>query len=422
MRTCPLCIWDGLAAFETIDRVFWLDGFQSVAASLTHPTLDNCRIEGATTLFTEYIALALHNDLLCGQFLVRYPLAANRTHKAVQPLKSVILYVALVEPPAELICVSASVLGRDVVVNAIYATLEHSPDALDAVCAGAASRVLASRMIHGLMTVKESVQIAKNNAVIRVELCSDFDAVMDLLCDGLQSALTYRSKDGAPITFAHPKHGSLSDSAATSAELLVLMLVGFLAADKTLINFHYALELLLYLWSAHGFAETLQNEPRGFLRDSNFFRELQAADALAGSNEQIHRVEPLVERHFAALKYRTCADREIGFSDAIAAVISRLATQSDNALPALAFGACWAIRPQARLKIESRGLLVGKHREKLESADSRTAHELTPKANFRTIRMHVDPLDGNLLTEYGLSAYATTQLDYCTLRDSHDLP
>src|SRR6185437_558572 len=58
------------------------------------------------------------------------------------------------------------------------------------------------------------------------------------------------------------------------------------------------------------FAQTVQDEPRRFLCDANLFRELQATDALPRRHEQIHRIEPLVQRNFAALENGSGADGE----------------------------------------------------------------------------------------------------------------
>ena len=55
----------------------------------------------------------------------------------------------------------------------------------------------------------------------------------------------------------------------------------------------------------------MEHEPCRLLGDADLLRQLQARDALAGGHEQVHRVEPLVQRNVAALEDRACTDREI---------------------------------------------------------------------------------------------------------------
>ena len=46
----------------------------------------------------------------------------------------------------------------------------------------------------------------------------------------------------------------------------------------------------------------MQDEPSRLLRNPDFLRQLQAGNALAGRDQQIHRVNPLVQRDMAALE------------------------------------------------------------------------------------------------------------------------
>src|SRR5579859_5048657 len=90
----------------------------------------------------------------CGKLLVREPLSADRSDETVQPLERVILDVAFVQPPRELVRIASCVLGADVVIDAIHAAFQDCPHAFNAVRAGRAPRILSRRMVHRVMVKK----------------------------------------------------------------------------------------------------------------------------------------------------------------------------------------------------------------------------------------------------------------------------
>jgi hypothetical protein len=203
----------------------------------------------------------------------------------------------------------------------------------------------------------------------------------------LHGALIHRGKDGATVTFPHSKHGSFADSTTSSFQLFVLMLVPFLAADKTLIKFHDALQFGDNFGSAASLAQPMQDKPRGFLGDTYLFGELKAADALPRCYEQVHRIEPFMQWDFAALEDRAGANGEVEIAASVAAVEANPLAGSDT-LPAFAVRAANAVRPQARLQIEPRCILIGKRLKELEGADCGTGH-LCRLAAIVSIQLHL---------------------------------
>ena len=161
----------------------------------------------------------------------------------------------------------------------------------------------------------------------------------------------------------------LADRATTGVELLALVLVGFLAADIHLVDFDDAAQDAGVI--AASFAEPLEHEPRGFLRDPNLLRQLHRRDALAGRDEQIHGVEPLVQRDMAALEDGRGANGEVRLAG-IAAVEAALAR--GDPLGLVAGRADGAVRPPLTLHVDPRGFRVGEHLEKLERGDRGLAH------------------------------------------------
>jgi hypothetical protein len=309
----------------------------------------------------------------CGQPFVSQALSADRSNHAIQPFGCVILYVALIQPPCKLIGVAANMLGADVMEGSVHSTLEHSPNAFNAVSGSDSPRVFASGVVDGFMLEKQPVKIRENNAVIRVKLSPNFDVVMNVGCDGLHSAFIHRGKHGASVTFTHTKHGSFADSTTASFQLFVLMLVPFLATDETLIKFNYALQLCELRASA-SLTYPMKNKPRGLLRNTDFLRQLQRTDALTGSYQQVHGIKPLVKRDMGTLKDRSGSDGEVDLTG-IAAIEAALS--GSDSLASLASRTDSAIGPKSRFQIDPCGFRIGKHLEQLERANCGLTHSFS---------------------------------------------
>src|SRR5208282_1230386 len=309
----------------------------------------------------------------CGQPRIGQPLATDRFDHRIQPLKAVPFDVAFVQPKGELVQIAAKMLAAHAVVNAVVAAFQDCPDALNRVRVGRASRILASRVIDRIVTVEQPVQPGEHQVLISIELRPEFDVVMDALRCLLQTALWHRGRESsACAALPHSQNGSLAHGAAPSLELLVLVLVALLAADEALVQFHDALELRQFRPTA-SLSEPVEHKPCRLLSDANLLRQLQARDTLPCGYEQVHRVEPFVQRNVAPLEDRACADREIEGAG-IAAIKANLGLLA-NALMALALRAERAVRPEPRFQVQSRRLRRRKHLEKLKDADCAFAHK-----------------------------------------------
>ena len=170
-----------------------------------------------------------------------------------------------------------------------------------------------------------------------------------------------------------PRTAVLPTVPPPSLELLGLVLVLFDAADIRLVNLNDALELLKI--RAAGLAEAMQNKPRRLLRDADFLRELHGRNALARRHKEIHRVNPLMERHMAALENRPGPNRKILFAG-VAAIIAALAR--GDAFARTTDRAARAVRPKPALKIDPSGLLIWEHREQFEGGNRALGHRRTP--------------------------------------------
>src|ERR1035441_11069857 len=88
-------------------------------------------------------------------------LSDHSNYERVQPLQGVTAYVADVQAECELVHIAMQVLLGNLVVDAVHAALEHSPDGFNAVRADSVLGVDTSREIDGdgpkEQTVKDDV-------------------------------------------------------------------------------------------------------------------------------------------------------------------------------------------------------------------------------------------------------------------------
>ncbi len=122
-------------------------------------------------------------------------------------------------------------------------------------------------------------------------------------------------------------------------------------------------------------AQAVENELCGLLCDANLFPKLHAGDAFPSGDEQVHGIEPLVERHFTALENGSRADGEIEIAASVAAVEANPLASRDS-LAALAVRTDNAVRPEARFQVQSRCFLIREGLEELKGTDRGAAHLL----------------------------------------------
>src|SRR6266567_1273924 len=315
-------------------------------------------------------------------------LSDYRNHEAVQPLQSMTAHVAHVKAERELIHITMQVLLGNLMVNAIHSTLEHSPNAFDAVRAYAVLGVNASRVIDGFVAKEQPVKTDVPGRLIREDRGTYFDVGMDSRLQRRHVCSFNRHRYGASTALPESYDSRLADAAASSLEFLVFVLIALFPADETLVYFDDAAQFVKIIARATRLSQTLQHEPSGLLGNADLFPELQTGDALPSGNEQVHGIEPFVERDVAALEDRPCTDRKIK-GTGIAAIEANLGLLSD-ALTALALRAERAIRPEPGFEVDSRRLSGREHLEQLESADRRFAHLSSPCFGFAPFALCVD--------------------------------
>lgn len=227
-----------------------------------------------------------------------------------------------------------------------------------------AAHVFPTAVVDRFVAEEQAADAGIGCSLVGVEHRANRNTRMDRAMHGVHIHIGNRRGERFATAFPHAEHGGFTDCAAPGLELFSFVLGGLLATKVRFIYLNDTLQLREII--AARLAQAMQDKPRGFLRDADLFAELDRADAFARCNQQVHRVEPFVQRHVRPLKNRSGADGEI-LRAGVTAVVATLACP--DALTARADRTPDTVRPEARLQIESRRLRVWEQLKKLESAN-----------------------------------------------------
>ena len=309
----------------------------------------------------------------CDQLRVGDAPPNGRAEQALKALHGVVAHVAITKPESELSDIAMQMLGAGVVIDAVQSALEQREHALNTVRRHIAAHILASAVIDTLVLVEQPT----NAVVDRAFVCVDGRAGLDM---ATSETVGIASGDGIAdfglyppaLSFAASDNGSLANTAAPQLEALTFVLRGLFATNVAFVDFDRSGQFGRVITAS--LAEPLQHEPSGLLSDADLRVKLDAADTLTGRDEQIHGIEPLVQRHLGPLENRACANGEIEQAG-IASVEAALARPD-----ALRLAASWAggpVRPAPRLEIRASALLIGEHLEQFKCADRGFAHAMS---------------------------------------------
>src|ERR1700679_3937248 len=118
-------------------------------------------------------------EFSCCEFLVGEMLSDYRNYERIQPLQGVTAHVADVQAERELIHIAMQVLLGNLVVDAVHAALEHSPDAFDTVRADSTLGVDSGLVVNGLVAKEKAAKAAVPGRLIREDRGADFNVRVD---------------------------------------------------------------------------------------------------------------------------------------------------------------------------------------------------------------------------------------------------
>lgn len=294
-------------------------------------------------------------------------------NEAGQPIQRVPLDFPIVQTERELVDVAAQVLLAGMVIDAVQAALHHGPHAFNAVRADAFADVFALLVVNGLMRVEGAMQTIVSHVLVGMERSAGGNMGMNGIFQVGGTIVLNGLGDGAAPALPHPNDGGFIMQSMSDQRLAVRVLILFLASNVRFVYFHDAAQDSEIV--AARFPQSLEHKPRRLLRDADFLGQLQRRDTLARGHQQVHRVQPLMQRHMRPLEDRPRAHREIQLAG-VAAVEAALAGRNPLALGAGRTRR--ALGPQPRFQVRPGRVLIGKHRKELKRADRDLVHSQSP--------------------------------------------
>lgn len=306
------------------------------------------------------------------QILVCQPAAGRTINEAFQPLQRMPRDIAFVQPKSELVNVPAKVLRTDMMIGAVDAALLDGPNAFDAVRRDAIADEFSGAVVDGLVLKLQCSQPGVSAVLVGMQRRSRFDAGLDFCLERPNIRSRHYLYRCATAALPHAENRCFADRAAPSVKLLALVLVRLFAADVRLVNFDDAAQLVELV--AACLAEPPEDEPSRLLGNADLLGELHRGDALACRNDEIHRIDPLMQRNMRPFEDRAGANGEILLA-MIAAIVAALA--DSDPIAHAANGTKRTFGPKPAFEVHPCTLLVREHLEKLKGRNRALAHGLT---------------------------------------------
>ena len=247
--------------------------------------------------------------------------------------------------------------------SAVDRTLEDGPHALDPVGVHRAPDILFGAMVHRVMIEGQAVVDAR---FVGIDGRARLDCRGGKFGGGSAIGIGDRLRDRLSATLAGTHDGCLADRPAPGAELLALVFVRFLPADIDLVHLDHIAEPEFATGAS--LADPVQHVPSRPVLDTQLFRELHGADALAGRHHAVDRHDPVLQRRLGRVHDRPGRDGEI-LAAMAAPVGVRLALGRADLVERATVSTGGQAVPADPLKPCDAGLLIREHPQQFYDAD-----------------------------------------------------
>lgn len=172
------------------------------------------------------------------------------------------------------------------------------------------------------------------------------------------------------------------------------------ALRSSRINLNDAAQLVYGIGSRARLAQPPQDEPCRLLGDTDLFGELHRGNPLAGGNQQVHGVDPLVQRHLGPLEDRSGTNGEIEVAGVAVVEAGTLRTFTDPLR--FTVRANRAIGPEMALQVDPRGFCVGNELHEGVGADGGFGHLCSPPVAVDRGPNPIEHIAGHLVKQVGV--------------------
>ena len=263
----------------------------------------------------------------------------------------------MIEPVDIGIKVALQVFGADGVVDAIDSPLRVTPEAFDIVGMGASCNVLLGAVDHGFMGIAETGKVIVGSVFVGVDgSIVGMDVFLNHRDDGGCLAVGLYLDHGVALALNQAYHHGLAYGSASGVELFGFVLVPFLPADVSLINF-YLSEQRDAVFLGHQLTDLGEHPPGRLVGDADLPFKLLGRYARPGGSHEEHGVKPGAERSRGLVEDGICRGGYLGAAELAAINLSALDAVVGSDL--LAGGAGDAIGPSGGFEEVQAGVIGG---------------------------------------------------------------
>lgn len=189
----------------------------------------------------------------------------------------------------ELAEVLRKMLPADVNMSATDRSLEHGPKAFNGIGVNLATRIFVHGVVHSLVPVAQSADADIAAPLNGTDGRTLLDVGEDVRMQDLTAGPGNDARHNVAIALGHAEDHRLIERLLASAELAS-------AADERFVDFDVPAKRRIAVDNRHMLAEFMAHAPSRFIRHAQLALKFLRRHAMPGRGEQIHGIEPLLER------------------------------------------------------------------------------------------------------------------------------
>jgi len=267
-----------------------------------------------------------------------------------------------VEAKFELREVLGKVLGADMNMCAANADFQAGPEAFRRVDVGFAAYPFFGRMTDRRVPVAMFRQRGIGRQFVAANPRAARDVFKDMRLKGLAANVLHDAGDHVAVSLDHAEHDRLAGSTATALAALAA------TADHRFVNLDMARQSVVAVNLAHVFAQFVAHAPSRLVGHAKLALQFFGRNTVARRGEQVHGIEPLLQRRMRPLKGRS--DHRVNMVAACRTGIGGKLLKLGELALVSAFRALKNLAETKRHKMLKAGVVIGKRLEKF--VDCRT--------------------------------------------------
>ena len=240
-------------------------------------------------------------------------------------------------------------------VSALDRPLEDRPEAFNGVRVAVATNVFFSLMIDCFVVVSKLRKALVGIQFVSRYLGARLDKLDNVRLKAHALHVRHDASNHFTAAFNNTEHNRLAQSRATA-------LAGAMTTNHRFVGFDMARQWRVTVHNGEVLADFMACAPRGFVVHRKLALQFLGGHAVARRGEQVHRIEPLLQRHVRPMEWRS--SHRVNVLTALAGICGHL--RELFVFSGLAAAGAFVIRAKASFEqMLKAGVVVGEHLHEL---------------------------------------------------------